>query len=72
LTITCNGDPLQLVSPLTIAALLTQLDLNPRQVAVEHNLIIVKRAVYDSIVINDGDTIEVVHFVGGGHPAARP
>ena len=66
LTITFNGDPLPLAEPLTIAALLTQLDLDPRQVAVEHNLVIVKRAVYDSVVINDGDTVEVVNFVGGG------
>lgn len=68
MTITFNGDPFQLAGPLTIATLLTQLDLDPRQVAVEHNLIIVKRAVYDSVVINDGDTVEVVNFVGGGAP----
>ena len=66
MTITFNGDSFQLVGPLTIAALLTQLDLDARRVAVEHNLVIVKRAVYDSVVVNDGDTVEVVNFVGGG------
>jgi len=66
LTIKLNGDPMDLAGPLTIAALLTQLDLDERRVAVEHNLVIVKRTVYDSVVVNDGDTVEVVNFVGGG------
>ena len=66
MTITFNGDSFQLAGPLTIAALLTQLDLDARRVAVEHNLVIVKRAVYDSVVINEGDMVEVVSFVGGG------
>ena len=57
---------MQLAGPLTIVALLTRLDLDARRVAVEHNLVIVKRAVYDSVVVNDGDTVEVVNFVGGG------
>lgn len=66
MTITLNGDPFQVTGPLTIAALLSQLDLDPRRVAVEHNLVIVKRAVYDSTVINGDDTVEVVNIVGGG------
>ena len=66
MTITLNGDPFQLTGPLTIAELLSRLDLDPRRVAVEHNLVIVKRAVYDSTVINGGDTVEVVNIVGGG------
>ena len=37
-----------------------------RRVAVEHNLVIVKRAVFDEVVIRDGDVVEVVNFVGGG------
>jgi len=57
---------MDLAGPLTIAALLTQLDLDERRVAVEHNLVIVKRTVYDFVVVNDGDTVEVVNFVGGG------
>ena len=71
MTITLNGDPFQLAGPLTIAALLTHLDLDPRRVAVEHNLVIIKRAVYDSIVINEGDAVEVVNLVGGGTAGPR-
>ena len=55
-----------LAGPLTIAALLTQLDLDERRVAVEHNLVIVKRATYDAAIVQPGDQVEIVNFVGGG------
>ena len=51
---------------MTIAALLAGLDIDPRRVAVEHNLFIIKRARYDTTTINEGDTVEIVNFVGGG------
>jgi len=66
LKIRLNGDPFELTGPLTIAALLTQLEIEPRRVAVEHNLDIIKRARYETTTINDGDTVEIVNFVGGG------
>ena len=46
--------------------LLTHLEIDPRRVAVEHNLIVVKRAVYESTIVKAGDEVEVVNFVGGG------
>ena len=61
-----NGDPRDLPAPLDIHALLEQLDLDPRMVAVERNRIVVKRADYGATTVNDGDQIEVVAFVGGG------
>jgi thiamine biosynthesis protein ThiS len=61
-----NGDPHEVAGPLTLNALLVQLNIDPRRVAVEHNLTVVKRANYDSTQIQDGDQIEVVNFVGGG------
>jgi len=61
-----NGDPFELPGPLSIAALLAQLDIEPRRVAVEHNLDIIKRARYETTTINDGDTVEIVNCVGGG------
>jgi thiamine biosynthesis protein ThiS len=66
LTIRVNGEPLEVAGPLTISALLATLTIDPRLVAVEHNLVIVKRAQYDAVVVNDGDEIEIVKFVGGG------
>lgn len=64
--ISLNGEPFELAGPLTVERLLTQLEIDQRRVAVEHNLVVLKRAKYDSTVINEGDEVEVVNFVGGG------
>ena len=65
-TITLNGERFELDSPMSVAALLTKLDIDSRRVAVEHNLNIVKRKTYPETVIGEGDTVEIVNFVGGG------
>jgi len=66
MTIKLNGDPRDIPGPLSVSALLEQLDIDSRRVAVELNLNVVKKTAYDSSVINDGDEIEIVNFVGGG------
>jgi sulfur carrier protein len=50
----------------TIAKLLKELDINPSRVVVEVNLEIVKRAYFEQYKIKEGDSIEIVNFVGGG------
>lgn len=64
--ITLNGDPYEMDAPLTVSALLARLEIDARRVAVEHNLIVVKRVAYDATVVRDGDQVEIVNFVGGG------
>ena len=66
MTIRVNGEPIEIAGPRTLAALLAELNIEPRRVAVEHNLTIVKRANYDSVIVREGDAIEIVNFVGGG------
>ena len=66
MTITLNGDRHELAAPISVSALLEQLDIDARRVAVELNLTVVKKAAYDSSVIKDGDEVEIVNFVGGG------
>ena len=66
MTITLNGDKHELAAPMSVSALLRQLDIDARRVAVELNLAVVKKAAYDSSVINEGDEVEIVNFVGGG------
>ena len=66
MTITLNGDPFDLSGPLTVAELLTSLDLDARRVAVEYNLVVLKRAAFDATLLNEGDAVEIVNFVGGG------
>jgi thiazole synthase len=64
--IVLNGEPCEVAGPLTLTALLAQLNVDSRRVAVERNMDVVKRAMYDSTEIHEGDQIEIVNFVGGG------
>jgi thiamine biosynthesis protein ThiS len=70
-TITLNGEPYQLDGPVSVSALLASLAIDGRRVAVEHNLVVVRRALFDSTIIREGDAVEIVNFVGGGAPAGR-
>jgi sulfur carrier protein len=65
-TITLNGDSCEMTGPLTVTALLAHLGIDPRRVAVEHNLVVLKRTAFDTTEINGGDQVEIVNFVGGG------
>ena len=66
MTITLNGDRYDILEPVTVTALLESLAIDARRVAVEHNLVILKRAVFDQTMVRDGDSVEIVNFVGGG------
>ena len=61
-----NGEPYQVDQPLTIVALLERLDIEARRVAVEHNLTIIKRHRFPDVIVDEGDKVEIVNFVGGG------
>jgi thiamine biosynthesis protein ThiS len=65
-TITLNGDTHELDKPMSVSELLHALDIDPRRVAVEHNLSIIKRHRFPEIIVADGDRVEIVNFVGGG------
>jgi thiamine biosynthesis protein ThiS len=60
-----NGEPRQ-VAAATVLALVEELGLDVRKVAVERNLEIVPRSLHGATALADGDRIEVVQFVGGG------
>ena len=64
--ITLNGEPFQIERPLSVVALLEQLDIDARRVAVEHNLTIIKRHTFTTVVVGEGDRLEIVNAVGGG------
>ena len=66
LKITLNGDPFDIAEPLTLSGLIRLLKVDPRGIALEHNLVVVKRSLYDSTAVREGDQIEIVNFVGGG------
>ncbi len=50
----------------TLSACLAAGNYNPLRLAVERNGSIVPRTAYDTTVLEDGDVVEIVSFVGGG------
>jgi thiamine biosynthesis protein ThiS len=66
LQITLNGEQYEVAGPLTVTDLLVRLDIDARRVAVEHNLVVLKRDAFDRTTVREGDEVEIVNFVGGG------
>jgi thiamine biosynthesis protein ThiS len=60
-----NGES-RTVEPMSLLELLGTLDINPARVAVERNRDIVPKREYETTLLADGDTLEIVQFVGGG------
>ena len=64
--LTINGKDQTLDESVTLAQLVEQLGMKGDRVAVELNREIVSRAQWPEKTLNDGDHLEIVHFVGGG------
>lgn len=64
--VTINGEIRGLNDGTTVRQLLEELQIPLTRVAVELNLAIVPKAGYAEQTLQDGDKIEIVHFVGGG------
>jgi len=63
---TVNGKLVALPVGTTVAAFLAGRELHERLVVVERNGEIIKRATFSEVVVEEGDLLEIVHFVGGG------
>lgn len=61
-----NGESRELPQATTVAALANLLGLNSKTVVVQRNDDIVDRTAYEGTVLEDGDRIELIRFVGGG------
>jgi len=61
-----NGEERELEKPITLLEFLLQLGIPKERVAIEVNKEVVRRKDWEITIINDGDRIEIVHFVGGG------
>ncbi len=64
--IVLNGDRREVPAGWSVAQLLAQLGLDDRQIVVEHNREILRRPRYRQVTLQEGDEVELVHFVGGG------
>ena len=70
ISIRVNGEHKRVKDGLTLADLASELGLVPEKVAVERNLEVVPRSTLKDVRVEDGDELEIVHFVGGGDHAA--
>jgi sulfur carrier protein len=61
-----NGQPRSFPTPLNVAGLVEQLELQGKHIALERNGEIVPRSKFASLELSDGDALEIVVAVGGG------
>lgn len=61
-----NGEEKQIAEGLSLIGLLESLQIRPGRVVVERNREIVPRDSFDATALAEGDSLEIVHFVGGG------
>jgi thiamine biosynthesis protein ThiS len=66
LTIIVNGESREIPDGSNVRALLAQLGFAYERVAIERNLKVLPRALWDATQVENGDRFEIVHFVGGG------
>lgn len=66
ISLTINGEATKAPQGGTLADLVARLELDIRKLAVERNLEIVPRSQYAATILQEGDQLEIVHFVGGG------
>jgi len=61
-----NGDPYEINCGTNLNELLNKLKIEKNKVAIEINGEIVQKEKYQNLVLNKGDKVEIVHFIGGG------
>ena len=66
ITILLNGESRKIENEMSLDKLLDLFSLPSQRVAIEVNRSVVRRSEWESINVKDADTIEVIHFVGGG------
>lgn len=64
--LTINGQPRDFSQQLTVSQLLEQLQLESERVVVELNRVILTQDLHADTLLNDGDCLEAIQFVGGG------
>ena len=61
-----NGSPYEINSETNLNQLLNKLRIQKNKVAIEVNGVIVEKNKYPKVILNKGDKVEIVHFIGGG------
>jgi thiamine biosynthesis protein ThiS len=66
LRLTINGEERLVPDGLTLATLVAHLSLTSERLAIERNRAVVRRADWEQTALEEGDRLEIIHFVGGG------
>ena len=66
MNIVLNGEEINIADSLSILGLIDLYELPASKVAVERNLEIVPKSAYETTMLKENDTVEIVHFIGGG------
>jgi thiamine biosynthesis protein ThiS len=66
LRIEVNGESVEVAASINLSELISHLELAPERLAIELNRSVVRRADWQETSLNEGDRVEIVHFVGGG------
>ena len=66
INVTINGDTHSLEEAMPLLDLLSRFDIEHDKVAIEHNREIVPKTTFGNVTVDDGDHLEIVHFIGGG------
>jgi len=66
LRVQVNGETREVPEKITLNDLVSELSLAPERLAIELNREVVRRAAWPETEMREGDTVEIVHFVGGG------
>jgi thiamine biosynthesis protein ThiS len=66
ITITLNNEPKEVANGSTVLALIQTLPLDSKKIAVEKNGEIVRKSMWEKEILGDGDSLEIIEFVGGG------
>jgi len=66
MTIFINGEARTLDGVSTLAGLLDALELPKQRVAIELNKKVIRKQLWETTEVAENDTVEIVHFVGGG------
>ncbi|MDX1775782.1 MAG: sulfur carrier protein ThiS [Desulfobulbales bacterium] len=64
--ITCNGETKEITSDTTLVSFIRDMKLNPDTVVAECDGRIIQRAEYDTLILQEGNVLELIRFVGGG------
>ena len=61
-----NGNPYEINTETNLNELLNKLKIQKTKVAIELNGVIIEKNKYPQVILNKGDKVEIVHFIGGG------